>query len=224
MPTAAPGEVSSLLKTTVSPCSDRSSLRDLATAHLCQAKVQNLHLPALGKKEIRGLDVPVHDSLGVSRFESVGDLDGQRQQLVHFHGLPVHLLRQGFSLEQLHDDEVPAFVLLNRVDGADVRVIEGRSRARLALEALEQLAVLGHFRRKKLQGHAAAELRILGFVHHTHAARAQFAENLVVQERLADERILVHVSRLIVSGREGGVKKTGPAGSFELFSSASLHP
>ena len=75
------------------PLLDRGSLRDLAMAHLRQAKVQNLHLSALGKKEIRRLDVTVHDSLGVGRFEGVGDLDGQRQQLVHFHGLPAHLLR-----------------------------------------------------------------------------------------------------------------------------------
>ncbi len=133
------------------------------------------------------------DPLGVGRFERVGDLDGQRQQLVHFHGLPGHLLRQGLALEQLHDNEVPALVLLNRVNGADVGMIERGSGARLALEALQQLAVLGHIRRKKLQGHAAAELGVLGFVHHTHATRAQFVENLVMQQGLADESILIHI-------------------------------
>jgi hypothetical protein len=124
-------------------------------------------------------------------------------------GLPGHPLRQGLPLQQLHNDEVPAFVLLDRVNGADVGVIEGGSGARLALEALERLAVLGHFRGKKLQGHAAAELRILGFVHHTHAARAQLAENLVMQERLADEWVLVHIRRLMVFGAEAGVKEIG---------------
>ncbi len=54
-----------------------------------------------------------------------------------------------------------------------------------------------------------AELRILGFIHHTHAARAQLAENLVVQERLADELILVHIRRLIVLGARGAVKEAG---------------
>src|SRR2546427_9036819 len=55
---------------------------------------------------------------------------------------------------------------------------------RVALEALQQLAVLGHFSRKKLQRHAAAELRVLGSIYDTHAARAQFGENLVMQQRL----------------------------------------
>jgi hypothetical protein len=62
-------------------------------ANLRQAEVQNLHRSALGKKEIRRLNVPVYDPLGVRRFEGVGNLDGQGQQLAHFHGLPAHLLR-----------------------------------------------------------------------------------------------------------------------------------
>src|ERR1039458_3430160 len=77
---------------------------------------------------------------------------------------------------------------------------------RLALKPLQQLAVLCHFGRKKFQGHAAAELGVLGFVHYTHPTRAQFAQNLVMQEALADERIRVHISRLIVSGGGGAVK------------------
>ena len=173
---------------------DRSALRNVVPAHLGQSKIQNLQLPALGEKEIRRLDVAVHDALGVGRFERVGDLNGQRQQLLHFHRLPGHLLRQGLALQQLHDDEVAALVLLDRVDGADVGMIEGGSGARLALEALKQLAVLRHFGRKKFQRHAAAELGILGFVHHAHAAGAQFSLNRVVQQGLADDWILVHVS------------------------------
>ena len=102
-----------------------------------------------------------------------------------------------------------AVVLLDRMDGADVGVIEGRSGARLALKALEQLAVLGHFGRKKLQSHVAAELRILGFINNAHAARAQLSENLVMQERLADQPILVHVCKLIVLSAGVAVKEAG---------------
>ena len=209
MPTAAPGEVSSWLKARVSPDSPEAPCAISPWAYLHQAEVQDLHLSARGKKQIRRLDVAVHDPLGVRRFEGVGNLNGQRQQLVHFHGLPAHPLRQGLPLEQLHDDEVPAFVLLNRVDGADVGVIEGGSGARFALEALQQLAVLSHLGRKKLQGHAATELGVLGFVHHAHATRAQFAENLVVQQGLADQGILVHIGRLMVCGGGSAVKEAG---------------
>ena len=90
-------------------------------------------------------------------------------------------------------------------------MIQRGSSPRLALETLQQLAVLGHILRKKLQGHAAAELGVLGLVHNTHATRTQFPENLVMQEGLADDRILIHISRLMVSGGGCAVKETGGA-------------
>ena len=129
----------------------------------------------------------MNDSLGVRRFQSVCDLNGYRQQLLDFHRLPGHLLRERLAHQQLHHDEMPALVLLDRVDGADIGMVQGRSRARLALKALEQLAVLGHFGRKKFQRHAAAKLRILGFVHHAHSACADLLDNLVMRKSLSDQ-------------------------------------
>src|ERR1039458_2129882 len=91
---------------------------------------------------------------------------------------------------------------------------------RLALKPPRRVSDLFHSGRKKFQGHAAAELGVLGFVHYTHPTRAQFAQNLVMQEALADERIRVHISRLIVSGGGGAVKD---AGSPPCFPAISAH-
>ena len=46
--------------------------------HFRQAKVENLGVPAVGDKDIGGLDVPMDDPLGVRGVEGVGDLDGER--------------------------------------------------------------------------------------------------------------------------------------------------
>ena len=46
-----------------------------------QAKIQDLGLPALGDKDIRRLDVAVHNSAGVGGIERVSDLDAQVEQL-----------------------------------------------------------------------------------------------------------------------------------------------
>ena len=94
MPTAAPGEVSSLAGNHGLPLHGRTSLRGRAPVHLGKAEVQNLQLPALGEKEICWLDVSVHDALGMGRFKGVSDLNSQRQQLLYFHRLPAHPLRQ----------------------------------------------------------------------------------------------------------------------------------
>ena len=205
---------------------DRARLRDLADAlDLRQAEVEDLHLAARGDEDVRRLDVAVHDALGVRRFERVGDLDGRVAAACPISmRLPAHAFCASVSPSSSSMTmKCRPFVLLDRVDGADVRVIERRGGARLALEALEQLAVLGHLRRKKLQRDAAAELGVLGFVHHAHATRAQFVENLVMQEGLADEGILVHISRLIVCGGGGAVKETsGVPPTFSQDAAASL--
>ena len=59
-------------------------------------------------------------------------------------------------------------------------MIERRSGARLAFEALQRQRIGGHAFRKKLQRDMAAELKVFGLEDLAHSARADFAENVVV--------------------------------------------
>jgi hypothetical protein len=77
-------------------------------------------------------------------------------------------------------------MILDFVNGADGRVIEQRRRASLALEALHGLAVAGEVVGKKLDGNVAAEAGVFRFVDNAHSAAAQFTENAVMGDRLAD--------------------------------------
>ena len=52
-----------------------------------------------------------------------------------------HVL-QRFAAEALHDNEELPFVLTNFVDGANIRMVERRSRARLAPKSLQRLWIL----------------------------------------------------------------------------------
>jgi hypothetical protein len=49
-------------------------------------------------------------------------------------------------------------------------------------------AVLGQFLRKKLQCNMSAKIRILGLVNHTHPSAAEFFEDAVVRDGLANHR------------------------------------
>jgi hypothetical protein len=58
-----------------------SRLRVVGTAnradrlHLRQTKIQNLGVSAFGDKNVRRLDVAMHDTLGMRRVQRIGNLD-----------------------------------------------------------------------------------------------------------------------------------------------------
>jgi len=72
------------------------------------------------------------------------------------------------------------------VDGADVRVLEGRRRLGLLDEAPPRLGVFGQLRRQELEGDGALQASVLGPEDHTHAARTQLLDDPVVRDRPAD--------------------------------------
>src|SRR5271155_3151078 len=91
---------------------------------LSQTKIQNLCLPSFHQKDIRGLDVAVHDALGVRRIEPVGDLNADLQEVRYFNGFPSNPVLESPTLEQFHGDKWPAFKFSNIVNRADVGMVE----------------------------------------------------------------------------------------------------
>jgi len=67
-------------------------------------------------------------------------------------------------------------------------MIQCGSRSRLASKTLKRLRIVRQFLRKKLQGDVAAKLEVFGLVHHAHATAAEFFQNAVVANGLANHR------------------------------------
>ena len=153
---------------------------------LGEAEVQDLGLPALRHEYVGGLDVPVHDSLGVCGLQRVGDLHREPQKLAGGQGPPVDVLLQRLAFQQLGRDEEPAVDLVDVVDGADVRVVQCRGRPRLAPEAFEGVAVSGKILGEELQRHVPAESRVLGAVDDAHATASDLLHDAVVGESSAN--------------------------------------
>jgi len=72
------------------------------------------------------------------------------------------------------------------VDGADIWVVERRSRPGLSAKTFECLGVLGKIIGQKLQGDESPKPGVLGLVDDTHPAAAQLLDDVVVRDDLAD--------------------------------------
>ena len=145
-----------------------------------QSEIQHLGLVAVGDKNVGRLDVAVNDALGVRRLERVRDLDGQLDKHIHLQGVLADALLESLPLQQFHGDEIAAVGLPDLIDGADVRVIQGRGGPGLALEALQRRRVFFQLSGQELQSDVPAEVEVFSFVHHTHAAAAKLVQDAVV--------------------------------------------
>ena len=149
-----------------------------------EAEVEHLHVAVGADHDVFGLDVAVDDAGGVRRGQRARhlppDVNRRRERLRALDERP-----QRPPVDELLDDEELAVRrLADFVDGDDVGVVEGRGRARLAQEALDQasdlrrgpcrisLTATGRFSRVS----NAAE-------HLAHAATADASVDAVVPER-----------------------------------------
>ena len=66
------------------------------------------------------------------------------------------------------------------IEGKNIRMVQSRSRTCFAAETFQRLLIFRHIFREKFQRDEAAELGVLGFIHNTHTATADFFDNAIV--------------------------------------------
>jgi hypothetical protein len=91
------------------------------------------------------------------------------------------------AIEKFHGDEGAAVVFADVVDGADVWVIEGGGRAGFAFEAFERLWIVSEIVGKKFESDEAAEASVFGFVDDAHSSTAEFFDDAVMRDGLANQ-------------------------------------
>ena len=167
---------------------------------LGQAEIENLGVAALGYEDVGGFDVAVHDAFGVRGIECVGDLDGEGKQSVQLERSCADQVFERLAVEKLHGDEGLAVLFADVVNGANVGVVQCGCGLGLALKAGERLRVAGYFIGKEFQGYEAMQARVFGFINHAHAAAAEFLDDAIVGNGLADHCSVDHV-RSVTFGR-----------------------
>ena len=90
------------------------------------------------------------------------------------------------ALQQLHCDKGPAIHLINFVDGADIRVVQGSWGFGFPLKRLSACASRASSSGRNFRATSAPSLRSLRVVYHAHSPAAELLHNAVMRDSLAD--------------------------------------
>src|ERR1700745_3292633 len=100
--------------------------------------------------------------------------------------MPRDAMLQGQTFEVFHPDEGLAPLLVDFVNGADIRVIEGRGGPSFSLETFQCLWIGGYVGGQEFEGDGASEFDVFGLIDDAHATAAEFVDDAVVGDGLAN--------------------------------------
>ena len=152
-----------------------------------EAEVENFRAAALGDEDVGGFYIAVDDSGVVGGVEGVGAVDADFEEAFEFERVRGDEVLERGAVEKFHGDEGAAVVFADVVDGADVGMVQRGGGTRFTLESFERLRIVGEIVGKKFESDEAAEARVFGFVDDAHSATAEFFDDAVVRNCLADE-------------------------------------
>src|SRR5262250_2855984 len=128
----------------------------------------------------------MNDSLFVSGFKRVSDLNGERQEDVGFYGAIADAVLQRHPIEMLHDNERPPVLRSDLVDRADVRVVQRGGSLSFAFKAAESLRVLGGILPEEIECEKGFQKGGFGLVGDPHPAASELLDDAIVGNGLPD--------------------------------------
>ena len=156
---------------------------------LGEPEIENFCRAAVDQKNVGGLDVAVDDAFGVRRIKAAGNLNADLQQFRQLDAALGDAVLESLALQQFHGDERTAFEFADVVNGADVRMVERRCGARLAVEALDGCGIVRRLLGEKFERDTAPQPGVAGAVHHAHSAAAQWFQAAVVRDGTSAHRV-----------------------------------
>ena len=141
---------------------------------LCHAEVRH-HRVLLRHEDVLGLDVPMDDALPMRVRQRRRHFAKQMHRVLHGYLLATRQTgAQRLPFDEGHREVRKPARLACRQQWDDVRVLQSRGEADLALEALDRHA-RGHVRRQHLHHHRAPERRVRRQEHPRHAPATELA-------------------------------------------------
>ncbi len=140
------------------------------------AEVRVLVLLPGSDEDVRGLDIAMHETVGVDGVERLRDLREDVESTPDREPTrPPEQRPEVGAVDVAHRDVEAVLGLSRLVDGHDARMLDPRRRTPLLLEPLAELPVMAELRSKHLQRDLAAVAQLLGAVDDSHAAPADDA-------------------------------------------------
>jgi len=160
----------------------------------------------------------VDDAVGVGMLQSAAYLPCHRQRLIQRVGLALIERR---PVQPLHDDEGALVGLAGVVDADDVGMVQLGSRLGLAQQtgaALRAQARVG----EDLDGHVAAEQRVVGLIDHAHAPPANLRVQAITLVQEGTDHVRHFATNTVVSSKGAGEKRATACTTAATISAAGL--
>ena len=160
-------------------------LTRLGLDELGEAEVEDADVPVFRDHHVLGLEVPVNDAGLVRARKTVGDLDGDIEELLDGQRARLNELAKSPAFDELHRDVDGAVGTADVVDVDDVGMIQAGGRARFLLEAPPPFGVRREVGRQHLQRDIAAQPAVVRAVDLAHPARGNRRNDVVASEARA---------------------------------------
>ena len=155
---------------------------------LGNAEIQNLYATILGDEQVFRFQVAMDDMFFVRGHQALYDLQGIICDLANGKSTIEEPLTQGLAFQQLGDDIRGASVHADVINRDYVGMVKSSGSAGFLLKAAEPILVIGSSWANYLQGDVTRQPVVTSAEHFAHAAVADFFENPIMPEGLADHR------------------------------------
>ena len=152
----------------------------LRSENLGNAEVRDLQAASRIEKDILGFDIPVKDSLIVSRFQSSTHFLHESESLCRGETPGLHGLAEIDSIDIFHHQIVKGAGCAEVENRDNVGMIQTSEHPGFPMKSLLEGWIVAGV--EYLQGDRAVEFRLPGLVDNTHATRPDHFENLKIGE------------------------------------------
>ena len=153
------------------------------------AEVHDLHGAVGVEEDVGRLDVAMDDSRLVRAVQACEHARDDGDDPIQRHGALAHRVREVLPFEQLHGDVGRAVCVVAQIEHSDdARMGHLGDSARLALEALLELGIVGDPGHHHLESDVSFEDRVVRQVDHAHRAPTEHAHHGVLTDTLTWHR------------------------------------